>query len=164
MSDYGITFGPDGKGDCIKDTDSSDGIGRFPTYHGTNKDGGYRYSSFQQAMWNAYRNSASSVHPWKAGPIMASTYRINVWQNPFFKASNYMIIDFILPAAGYTQLSIVTSSGQEVQELVHAELDAGAHQVNWNFRDALNRSIKSGIYYLVLHGNHKTEIKKIVVL
>jgi hypothetical protein len=53
---YGVTFGPDGNGGCIPDTDPSDGIGRFPQQHGQAPDGGYRYSNFQAAMWDAYRH------------------------------------------------------------------------------------------------------------
>jgi len=54
---YGVTYGPDGNGSCILDTDPSDGVGRFPDLHGTNVDGGGRYSQFQNKMWIAYRNT-----------------------------------------------------------------------------------------------------------
>ncbi len=60
---YGVDYGPDGKGGCIKDTDPSDGIGRFPKVHGTNADGGHRYSKFQAAMWNAYRGRTPGAPP-----------------------------------------------------------------------------------------------------
>ena len=60
---YGITFGPDGKGGFIKDTDPSDGIGRFPDVHATNADGGYYGSAFVNRMWNAYRSSIPDVKP-----------------------------------------------------------------------------------------------------
>lgn len=53
---YGVTFGPNGRGGCIRDTDSSDGIGRFPRLHGTARDGGARRSRFQAALWQAYRH------------------------------------------------------------------------------------------------------------
>jgi len=53
---YGITFGPDGSGGCILDTDPSDGIGRFPERHGIYADEGHRRSQFQAAMWDAYRH------------------------------------------------------------------------------------------------------------
>ncbi len=56
-SNYGVTFGPDGKGGCIKDTDPSDGVGRFPELHGTGADEGQRSSSFQGAMWDVYRDA-----------------------------------------------------------------------------------------------------------
>jgi len=54
-ANYGVTYGPDGSGGCILDTDPGDGTGRFPQLHGTNADDGYRLSEFQRSMWNAYR-------------------------------------------------------------------------------------------------------------
>ncbi|HQV32367.1 MAG TPA: putative Ig domain-containing protein, partial [Calditrichia bacterium] len=54
-SNYGVTYGPDGNGDCIRDTNPSDGIGRFPNKHGENADEGFNSSDFARAMWNEYR-------------------------------------------------------------------------------------------------------------
>jgi hypothetical protein len=51
---YGVTYGPNGAGDCILDNDPSDGIGRFPLLHGTNADEGYYGSRFAEEMWDAY--------------------------------------------------------------------------------------------------------------
>eukprot|EP00666_Eupelagonemidae_sp_cell4sb_P008847 gene8847-6485_t len=56
MDGYGETFGPDGKGGCLPDTDPSDGTGRFPARHGTNRDHGAYASKFGAAMWKAYAN------------------------------------------------------------------------------------------------------------
>lgn len=53
MDGYGKDFGPDGQGSCIKDTDPGDGIGRFPTLHGSAKDQGDYESQFAAAMWQA---------------------------------------------------------------------------------------------------------------
>ena len=52
---FGVDFGPDGKGDCIRDRDPSDGVGRFPDVHGRNKDSGFNESDFAREMWKAYR-------------------------------------------------------------------------------------------------------------
>jgi hypothetical protein len=59
MKNYGVTFGPDPKkpGDCIRDTDPSDGIGRFPQNHATMRDGGGRMSAFVNALWHRHRAS-----------------------------------------------------------------------------------------------------------
>jgi hypothetical protein len=56
-TDYGVKYGPDKTkpGECIKDTDPSDGIGRLPQAHGTNKNEGGWGSRFANAMWDAYR-------------------------------------------------------------------------------------------------------------
>jgi len=58
---YGVTYGPDGNGGCILDTDPSDCIGRFPDLHGTNVDGGYRDTELQRELWNAYMESAEGT-------------------------------------------------------------------------------------------------------
>ena len=53
-TDYGVTYGPNGEGGCIVDTDFSDGKGRFPQLHGTNADGGHYGNRFADEMWAAY--------------------------------------------------------------------------------------------------------------
>src|SRR5690606_7647254 len=54
-------YDPKGRGE--KDTDPSDGIGRFPDVHGTRADeGGYR-SSFADAMWARFRPRNSAAMP-----------------------------------------------------------------------------------------------------
>jgi hypothetical protein len=53
-ANYGVTYGPDGSGGCIVDTDASDGTGRFPALHGSSADDGYYGSAFANAMFTAY--------------------------------------------------------------------------------------------------------------
>jgi hypothetical protein len=53
-AEYGVSYGPDGSGGCILDTDSSDGTGRFPARHATNADDGHYGSAFADEMWAAY--------------------------------------------------------------------------------------------------------------
>lgn len=55
-ANYGKTFGPDGKGGCIQDNDSSDGIGRWPKLHATMADEGSYSSKFQKALWAKHCN------------------------------------------------------------------------------------------------------------
>ena len=54
IAGYGILFGPDGHGDCIKDTDPSDGIGRFPQMDTAGRGSGYHESWLTIAMENYY--------------------------------------------------------------------------------------------------------------
>ncbi|MBN8549763.1 MAG: hypothetical protein J0M12_10655 [Deltaproteobacteria bacterium] len=51
---YGVTYGPNGSGGCILDTDPSDGTGRFPALHGTSADAGNYGSAFIDQMWLAH--------------------------------------------------------------------------------------------------------------
>ncbi|MRS97651.1 hypothetical protein GJQ57_03180 [Ralstonia pickettii] len=52
-------YAPHGNG--APDTDPSDGIGRYPALHGTNRNDGYYSSRFADAMWVAYRPGAASA-------------------------------------------------------------------------------------------------------
>ncbi len=50
---YGVTYGPNGAGGCIQDTNPNDGIGRFPNLHYAGHGNGYG-SAFANAMWSLY--------------------------------------------------------------------------------------------------------------
>ncbi len=57
----GVTYGPDGQGGCILDTDPSDGIGRFPNLHLSDPDAASKRKTpydipFADALWPMYIN------------------------------------------------------------------------------------------------------------
>jgi PKD repeat protein len=58
-ANYGVTYGPNGRGGCILDNNSSDGIGRFPLRHGSSRDAGVYQSAFVNKMWTAYYDYAA---------------------------------------------------------------------------------------------------------
>jgi hypothetical protein len=62
---YGVDYGPDpdNPGDCIRDTDHSDGIGRFPSLHGAHADDGHRRSAFAAEMYDTYRHTEAATRP-----------------------------------------------------------------------------------------------------
>jgi len=72
-AEFGISYGPDpnNHGDCIRDHDSSDGIGRFPLNDGAhqNDDAAVPYqasqykSAFVNYMWDAYRATVPMAAP-----------------------------------------------------------------------------------------------------
>jgi hypothetical protein len=53
-TEYGVTYGDDGAGGCILDSDPSDGTGRFPHLHGASTDDGHHGSGWANEMWRAY--------------------------------------------------------------------------------------------------------------
>lgn len=74
-SNYGVTFGPDGNGGCIADTETTctaeelaggaaePCIGRWPHRHGSSVDGGSYTSGFHASMWTAYRSTVPTEPP-----------------------------------------------------------------------------------------------------
>jgi hypothetical protein len=140
---YKVDFGPDTTkpGDCIRDRDSSDGIGRFPLLHGTNKDGGNRKSNFVAALWNAYRNTVpvtgQDTHP-------SLPYMNGVWPNP---AS----MELMVPSAKGSVL-FYTLQGALVQE-------CAVHKSRVDIRAA---QLPSGIYWMT--GEGLVGARKVVII
>ena len=60
---YGVDYGPDGTGDCIK------GAGRYPEKHGEHTDDGGHLSRFTAAMWNAYHSQIPNLGPSTVGGL-----------------------------------------------------------------------------------------------
>ena len=50
-------------GGCILDTNSIDGIGRFPSRHGMNANSGFYSNNFANSMWDAYNVPVASSTP-----------------------------------------------------------------------------------------------------
>lgn len=50
---YGVDFGPDGQGSCIRDTQAP--LGRVPESHGANQNGGNRTEMVGEQMWSLLR-------------------------------------------------------------------------------------------------------------
>jgi hypothetical protein len=75
LANYGVTYGPDGNGGCILDTEPTctaqelaDGAtapctGRWPALHGSSVDDGYYNSAFHASMWTAYRSTVPTDPP-----------------------------------------------------------------------------------------------------
>lgn len=59
---YGVLYGPDGKGGCILDTNPEDGIGRNPQMHGWGKDEGYYSSRFANDLFAYFFNESYTVN------------------------------------------------------------------------------------------------------
>lgn len=57
VGNYGVTFGPDGKGGYIR------GGGRFSSKHGAAADMGQYKSPFVADMWRAYASSSQRPEP-----------------------------------------------------------------------------------------------------
>ena len=61
MSEYNTTWGMAADGGCIKDTDAADGIGRFPSLHGTGADAGDGGVPFVDRLWASLVQNSTHV-------------------------------------------------------------------------------------------------------
>jgi hypothetical protein len=69
------------------------------------------------------------------------------YPNPFNPQTT---ISFSLPGAGEVALNLYNTRGQKVRALVKERMEAGAHQLVFDGKDANGKELASGIYLLRL--------------
>lgn len=79
-------------------------------------------------------------------------------------ASSGATLRFQIPTEGPVSLEIVDVAGRRVSELIHANLPAGEHAVEWNGRDDSGRPVPGGIYFQKLTTAGSAQTGKITVL
>jgi hypothetical protein len=81
--------------------------------------------------------------------------------NPFNPRTT---IRFELPQSGSVQLAVFDLAGRLVRVLVETELDQGAHDTDWDGRDASGRKVSSGSYVARLHFGGKVETVRMALV
>lgn len=81
--------------------------------------------------------------------------------NPFNPATT---ISFALQSATAVDLAVYTVDGRRVATLVHSDLGAGEHSVNWAGRDDSGRRVASGAYFYRLVADGQTLVKRMVMV
>ncbi len=78
------------------------------------------------------------------------------YPNPFNPSTT---ISFALPKSGFVTLKVYNAIGEEIEELVNREMNAGIQNINF---DATNLS--SGIYFFKLQSGSFSETKKMILI
>jgi len=73
-------------------------------------------------------------------------------------------IDFALPRDAAVRLEVLDPQGRLVRVLLDRVLDAGAHRVPWDGRDAAGRAVVSGVYFYRLQADGSLLTRKLTVL
>ena len=81
--------------------------------------------------------------------------------NPFNPSTT---ISFSLHDRGTVSLTVYDVSGRFVHMLVDDVMDAGPHEVTWDGRDRVGRTVASGVYFYRLSAGEFIETKKMVLL
>lgn len=84
--------------------------------------------------------------------------------NPFGGARAHTTIVFRSSASGAARLDIYDAGGRLVQSLPAGVLEAGAHELEWDGRDAAGRPVTAGCYTYRLRVNGHEEARRLTVL
>jgi hypothetical protein len=166
MVNYGKTFGPDSlhPADCIRDTDPSDGIGRYPLKHGDSPDGGYYTSAFANQLWAKYRDSVFTSVPKVTSHGLPAGFTIKVMGNPLLPNTGKIWISCSLVQTQGLELGIYTVRGTLVRQLAKKEFSGGDHVLYWDGKDENRRVAGNGLYYLVAQAGTGRQMTKITVI
>jgi len=80
--------------------------------------------------------------------------------NPFNPMTT---IRFTLSEPAHARLALYTVTGQLVRVLVDGSKEAGMHEVGWDGRDMLGRSVASGVYVCRLTNGDATIVRRMVL-
>jgi hypothetical protein len=73
-------------------------------------------------------------------------------------------IHFDLPNAEPVWLAVLDPSGRRIRELISGvHYSAGSHQVEWDARDTVGRSLVPGVYFYRLETGQAVRTRKVVV-
>ena len=108
---------------------------------------GQRYLSFVVEAADIYGRPArtvtsqgtSELPPTSAPALTAAA------PNPFVSETE---ITYVLPASGPVSIRIFDATGRLVRTLVQVSMPSGTHRARWDGRDASNRPVASGVYFL----------------
>ncbi len=94
-------------------------------------------------------------------PASESAFGLRNYPNPFNPETK---ISFILPKKAYGHLSVYNLKGQKVASLYQGLLNSGYHNYVWDGKNSQSASVSSGIYFVKLEVEGKSQTHKIVLM
>jgi hypothetical protein len=92
---------------------------------------------------------------------LPSEFASAVYPNPFNPATT---ISYDMPVDGDVSIVIYDAVGQEVRQLVNNGHTAGRYNVQWDAKDALGRSVGSGVYIAKIKAGTFSATQKMLLL
>jgi hypothetical protein len=127
------------------------------------------------ATWADYRDMASGVHIYAQriypggelvgvddfpSPPAGQQLEQNV-PNPFNPLTE---ISFTMTETGRVRLAVYDLAGRQVRVLLDDVRQASRHEVTWDGKDGMGRTVASGLYFYKLETEQGSETKKMILL
>jgi len=137
--------------------DTSDLQGKTTYYRLTALDGQGHASS----LGNEIQLSVSSIPGEDDGVLPQEFVLYPNYPNPFNAGT---LVSFSLPRPATATVAVYDVLGRRIHTLTDQTFPAGKHSVRWEGTDDQNRSVASGVYFIVFHGGPDFKVQKSVLL
>ncbi len=107
-----------------------------------------------------YKTVTLGGKPQPISPTVDS-FELQVSPNPFNPETT---ISLSLPADGELEVSVFNIRGQKVNTIARGQYAQGEHKLVWDGKDANNRSISSGVYFLRVTTAGQSVTRKLLLL
>jgi hypothetical protein len=94
-------------------------------------------------------------------PIPGKALISSNYPNPFNPSTT---IAYSIPQDGLVRIGIYNIKGQKVKDLCNSEMLRGHHKVLWDGKDANQRNVSSGIYFVKLQSSGVSSTRKIMLM
>ncbi|MHC1774780.1 MAG: cellulase family glycosylhydrolase [Lentimicrobium sp.] len=85
--------------------------------------------------------------------------RLSAWPNPMY---NSVTLSFSLPENSKVEITVYSSTGLKIRELLNAELAKGSHTLMWEGTNSTGNQVPPGIYFCRLNTGKSTGYIKII--
>ncbi|HHZ14502.1 MAG TPA: T9SS type A sorting domain-containing protein [Candidatus Cloacimonetes bacterium] len=92
---------------------------------------------------------------------LAADFGLQNYPNPFNPSTT---IAFIAPESGDVRLSIFNIKGQKVRDLHSGSMAKGHHTVTWDGLDDKGIAVSSGVFFVRIEMNGKSQAHKMVLM
>ena len=116
--------------------------------------------------WWVYFNFTAEAVPYTSAtgvdsPLARAVAIETAVPNPFNPSTT---LRYSIEKNAFVQLSVFDAQGRFIAELVSTHQSAGAHEARWNGTNAAGATASSGVYFVRLESDGKTDTRKIVLM
>jgi len=117
-----------------------------------------RYGGYgQRDIW--YSTNSSGVETEGKPPALSPALHLTALPNPFRARS---LVTFSLDQEGPVDLDIYAMDGRRVCSLFRGWCSPGVHQVTWDGRNGIGRSVGTGVFFVRLRSLNETVITRLI--
>ncbi|RMD95498.1 MAG: T9SS C-terminal target domain-containing protein, partial [Calditrichaeota bacterium] len=135
--------------------------GRYVQMYGIKRATQWGYSLYEMEI---YLSTATGIgsHNADTTAFAPRSYVLHEnYPNPFNPRTT---VEYAVPTPGPVRIQIFDALGRLVATLVDRVQEPGTYRLEWQGRNAAGQAVASGLYFLIMHAQNFTQVRKMLLL